>query len=101
MSGTISRLSEHENNQFSNVISVDTSAESMMGEKIKKKDVTGKWKPKNDESAPVKEGLTTVAHFCIFAFVLLILYLCFNEPFEFFTWHPFLLSIGVSIYFFY
>lgn len=97
MSGTIADLSECGRNQSVNVIVADTSTstELMMGES--KKDVTGKTKHKNhhqEESAPVKEGLTTVAHCCVFTFVFLIVYLCFKEPFDFFTWHPLLLSIG-------
>ncbi|XP_018570194.1 cytochrome b561 domain-containing protein 2 [Anoplophora glabripennis] len=98
MSGTIAHLSASGSDQSLNVIVADTtmSTEPMMGEKSKKQGAAGKIKHKNyqEESAPVKEGLTTVAHCCILAFVSLILYLCFKEPFDFFTWHPLLLSLG-------
>lgn len=42
----------------------------------------------------LKDDLTTIAHICVVLYTGLILYLCFSRPFEFFTWHPLLLSIG-------
>lgn len=104
MSGTIAHLSEYGRNQSVNVIVADTSTSTELMMDESKKDLIGKTKHKNhhqEESAPVKEGLTTVAHCCVFAFVFLIVYLCFKEPFDFFTWHPLLLSIGVSTYLFF
>ncbi|XP_057656524.1 transmembrane reductase CYB561D2-like [Diorhabda carinulata] len=42
----------------------------------------------------LKDDLTTISHICVILFVGLILYACFSRPFDFFTWHPFLLSLG-------
>lgn len=41
--------------------------------------------------------LTTVIHTFIFAFLVLILYICFSTEWSFFVWHPFLMTIGVSL----
>ncbi|KAJ8918144.1 hypothetical protein NQ315_011601 [Exocentrus adspersus] len=105
MSGTLSQSPQHETetevNQLVNVTiaaNTDTARneEIAMAEKSKKHDdVTGKRKKHGKlPPSPLMEALTTVAHCCLAAFVLLILYLCFRHPFEFFTWHPLLLSIG-------
>lgn len=40
--------------------------------------------------------ITTVVHTLIFAFLVLILCICFSEEWSFFTWHPLLMTIGVS-----
>lgn len=40
--------------------------------------------------------LTTVIHTFIFAFLVLILYICFANEWSFFVWHPFLMTIAVS-----
>lgn len=40
--------------------------------------------------------VTTVVHTLVFAFLVLILYLCFANEWSLFAWHPFLLTIGVS-----
>lgn len=44
----------------------------------------------------IKDDLTIIAHFSLAIYVLIICYLCLANPFTFFTWHPLLLSIGVS-----
>lgn len=40
--------------------------------------------------------LTTIVHTLVFAFFILILYVCFANEWSFFTWHPLLMTIGVS-----
>lgn len=40
--------------------------------------------------------VTTVVHTVVLAFLVLILYACFSSEWVFFTWHPFLLTVGVS-----
>lgn len=42
----------------------------------------------------LKDDLTTISHICIILFVAVILYASFSQPFDFFTWHPLLLSVG-------
>lgn len=46
----------------------------------------------------IKDDLTIIAHFSLVIYVIIICYLCFAKPFTFFTWHPLLLSIGVSLH---
>lgn len=48
----------------------------------------------------IKDDLTVIAHFSLTLYILIICYLCFAKPFTFFTWHPLLLSIGVSLFIF-
>lgn len=59
-------------------------------------------KLKNNNRKPpppgIKDDLTVIAHFCLGMYVAIICYLCFSNPFTFFTWHPLLLTIGVSNY---
>lgn len=43
------------------------------------------------------QHLITGSHAAILLYVFLIIYYCFSGEFQFFTWHPLLLSIGVSI----
>lgn len=43
------------------------------------------------------QHLITASHAAILLYVFLIIYYCFSGEFQFFTWHPLLLSIGVSI----
>lgn len=45
----------------------------------------------------IKDDLTVIAHFSLVIYVMIICYLCLANPFTFFTWHPFLLTIGVSL----
>ncbi|XP_044257916.1 transmembrane reductase CYB561D2 [Tribolium madens] len=40
------------------------------------------------------QHLTTTAHACILLYVILIIYFSFSADFQFFTWHPLLLSVG-------
>lgn len=40
--------------------------------------------------------LTTVIHTLVCAFFIVILYVCFANEWSFFTWHPLLMTIGVS-----
>lgn len=100
MSGTVSQLNALQNDQSSNVTGVGGGVQINveMGEKSKKQDATGKNKKRIREPAPVKEALTNLSHCCIFVFTTIILYLSFKQI-EFFTWHPILMSIGVSIIF--
>nr|CAH7721389.1 unnamed protein product [Callosobruchus chinensis] len=42
----------------------------------------------------IKDDLTNIAHITVVTFVILIVYLCITKPFEFFTWHPLLMSLG-------
>lgn len=46
----------------------------------------------------LKDDITVLAHFAVLIYVVIICYLCFSKPFTFFTWHPLLMSIGVSKY---
>jgi hypothetical protein len=55
-----------------------------------------KHKHKPHTVSPLFQNLTTAAHACILLYVTLIIYFCFSGDFQFFTWHPLLLSIGVS-----
>ncbi|CAH1169630.1 unnamed protein product [Phaedon cochleariae] len=55
---------------------------------------TKKRRPPPPPPPGLKDDLTTIAHVSVLLFVVLILYLCFCRPFEFFTWHPLLLSLG-------
>lgn len=48
----------------------------------------------------IKDDLTVIAHVSLAIYVLIICYLCLANPFTFFTWHPLLLSIGVSLFMF-
>lgn len=45
----------------------------------------------------IKDDLTIIAHLSLVIYVMIICYLCLANPFTFFTWHPFLLTIGVSL----
>nr|XP_023018549.1 cytochrome b561 domain-containing protein 2-like [Leptinotarsa decemlineata] len=52
-------------------------------------------KPRRKPPPPgLKDDLTVIAHICVVFYFILICYLCFVRPFEFFTWHPLLLSLG-------
>lgn len=42
--------------------------------------------------------VTNVVHLFIVAFAVYMLYLSFSGTIEFFTWHPILMSVGVSSY---
>lgn len=62
-----------------------------------------KIKPKGRPPPPppgIKDDLTVIVHFSLAIYVLIICYLCLANPFTFFTWHPLLLSIGVSLFIF-
>lgn len=43
------------------------------------------------------EHVSTVSHTLVIGLVAFILFLCFNEEFTFFTWHPLLYTLGVSL----
>lgn len=45
----------------------------------------------------IGEHITTVVHTFIVCFVILIVYLCSTSDWQYFTWHPFLMSIGVRM----
>lgn len=66
---------------------------------IKNKDSGEKKKMKKRPPPPppgLKDDITYLAHFAVLIYVVIICYLCFSKPFTFFSWHPLLLSIGVS-----
>lgn len=50
----------------------------------------------DDALLDIMVHLTTAVHTLIFAFLALILYICFANEWTFFTWHPLLMTIGVS-----
>lgn len=72
-----------------NVVSLN--AEEEVGKKLSEKRAE---KPK--EEVTYKTHLTSLAHVSLVLFVYLILKLAFRGEFEFFTWHPILMSVGVS-----
>lgn len=43
------------------------------------------------------QHIITASHGAILLYTFLIIYYCFSGEFQFFTWHPLLLSIGVSM----
>ncbi|CAH2008817.1 unnamed protein product [Acanthoscelides obtectus] len=62
-------------------------------------EVQGKLKKQKKRRPPpheptIKDDLTVIAHITVVTFVILIVYLCLTRPFEFFTWHPLLMSLG-------
>lgn len=67
--------------------------ETVMDKKIKHKP---RGPPRALPQPGIKDDLTVIAHICLGIYVIIICYLCFANPFTFFTWHPLLLSIGVS-----
>uniref|UniRef100_A0A6P7GT79 ascorbate ferrireductase (transmembrane) n=1 Tax=Diabrotica virgifera virgifera TaxID=50390 RepID=A0A6P7GT79_DIAVI len=77
------------------------AAKEMSARKEQQSKLGGADKEKKHKKGPrpppppgLKDDLTTIAHVSVVIFVGLILYLCFARPFEFFTWHPLLMSVG-------
>lgn len=58
-----------------------------------------KKKPKDEVT--FRTHLTSLAHISVVLFVYLIFKLATRTEFDFFTWHPLLMSIGVSIHYLY
>lgn len=85
----------------SNVIDLtctEETSKSIVKASIKDKNMKNKLR-----AAPqpgIKDDLTILAHFSLAIYVLIICYLCLANPFTFFTWHPLLLTIGVSLFIF-
>lgn len=77
----------------SNVIDMATTKESSHNSS---KDNKLKNRHRTPPPPGIKDDLTVIAHLCLAIYVVIICYLCFSNPFTFFTWHPLLLTIGVS-----
>lgn len=82
----------------SNVIDMAGKGEGTQSDKkLLPKDKKMKNKLRTPPQPGIKDDLTIIAHFSLAVYVIIICYLCFSSPFTFFTWHPLLLTIGVSL----
>lgn len=89
------QLSVPESN--SNIIDMASTGESSKPNKNSLgKDKNMKNKARGAPKPGIKDDLTILAHFSLAVYVIIICYLCLANPFIFFTWHPLLLTVGVS-----